>query len=124
MFEDVSGFGAWQRLYFKLEGGILYYWNYPNEMGSKVGNYTAVLCWIFIAKVYQKSVIMVSFCLLFPCQPAESSVSLWGFDSVRPVERDSCARPHTFELVNSRTLQQDLSHTLTKYDVLYIIEFK
>lgn len=50
MFEDVSGFGAWQRLYFKLEGGILYYWNYPNEMGSKVGNYTAVLYWVFIEK--------------------------------------------------------------------------
>lgn len=38
MFEDVSGFGAWQRLFFKLEGGILYYWNYPNEIGNKVGN--------------------------------------------------------------------------------------
>ncbi|XP_047010582.1 anillin isoform X3 [Ictalurus punctatus] len=81
MFEDVSGFGAWQRLFFKLEGGVLYYWNYPNEMGSK---------------------------------PAEGSISLCGFDSVRPVERDSCARPHTFELVNSRTLQQDHSRTLTK----------
>ncbi|KAI5098548.1 anillin isoform X2, partial [Silurus meridionalis] len=79
MFEDVSGFGAWQRLFFKLEGGILYYWNHPNEMGSK---------------------------------PAEGSVSLSGFDSVKAVERDSCARPHTFELVNSRTLQQD--HTLIK----------
>ncbi|KAI5624304.1 anillin isoform X2 [Silurus asotus] len=79
MFEDVSGFGAWQRLFFKLEGGILYYWNHPNEMGSK---------------------------------PAEGSVSLPGFDSVKAVERDSCARPHTFELVNSRTLQQD--HTLIK----------
>ncbi|XP_034160829.2 anillin isoform X1 [Pangasianodon hypophthalmus] len=81
MFEDVSGFGAWQRLFFKLEGGILYYWNYPNETSGK---------------------------------PAEGSISLCGFDSVRPVERDSCARPHTFELVNSRTLQQDQSHTLTK----------
>ncbi|KAM9480887.1 anillin, actin binding protein 2 isoform 1-T1 [Clarias gariepinus] len=81
MFEDVSGFGSWQRLFFKLEGGILYYWNYPNEMGSK---------------------------------PAEGSISLWGFDSLRPVERDSCARPHTFELVISRTLQQDQSNTLTK----------
>lgn len=81
MFEDVSGFGAWQRLFFKLEGGVLYYWNYPNEMGSK---------------------------------PAEGSISLCGFDSVRPVERDSCARPHTFELVNSRTLQQEHSRTLTK----------
>ncbi|KAG7332863.1 hypothetical protein KOW79_002998 [Hemibagrus wyckioides] len=81
MFEDVSGFGAWQRLFFKLEGVFLYYWNYPNEMSNK---------------------------------SAEGSISLSGFDSVRPVERDSCARPHTFELVNSRTLQQDHSHTLTK----------
>ncbi|KAK3548906.1 hypothetical protein QTP70_021707, partial [Hemibagrus guttatus] len=81
MFEDVSGFGAWQRLFFQLEGVILYYWNYPNEMSNK---------------------------------PAEGSISLSGFDSVRPVERDSCARPHTFELVNSSTLQQDHSPTLTK----------
>ncbi|XP_036441517.1 anillin isoform X2 [Colossoma macropomum] len=81
MFEDVSGFGAWQRLFFKLEGGFFFYWNHPNEMADK---------------------------------PAEGSISLCGFDCVRPVERDSCARPHTFELVNSRTLQQDNSHILTK----------
>ncbi|XP_047678656.1 anillin isoform X2 [Tachysurus fulvidraco] len=81
MFEDVSGFGSWQRLFFKLEGVILCYWNHPSEMGNK---------------------------------PAEGSISLGGFDSVRPVERDSCARPHTFELVNSRTMQQDQSSTLTK----------
>lgn len=37
MFEDVSGFGAWQRFYFILEGGHLLYWNHPNEMGDKVG---------------------------------------------------------------------------------------
>ncbi|XP_060779114.1 anillin, actin binding protein 2 [Neoarius graeffei] len=81
MFEYVSGFGAWQRLSFKLEGGVLYYWKYPNEMCSK---------------------------------SAEGSISLWGFDSVRAVQRDSCAWPHTFELVNSRTLQQDHTHTLAK----------
>ncbi|KAL7871005.1 hypothetical protein SRHO_G00085020 [Serrasalmus rhombeus] len=81
MFEDISGFGAWQRLFFKLEGGFFFYWNHPNEMGDK---------------------------------PAEGSISLCGFDCVRPVERDSCARPHTFELMNTRTLQQDDSHILTK----------
>ncbi|KAA0715178.1 Anillin [Triplophysa tibetana] len=36
MFEDVSGFGAWQRLYFCLEGGHLLYWSHPNEMGDTV----------------------------------------------------------------------------------------
>lgn len=41
MFEDVSGFGAWQRLFFKLEGGFFFFWNHPNEMGSKVKNSTA-----------------------------------------------------------------------------------
>uniref|UniRef100_A0A8B9JZU7 Si:dkey-30c15.10 n=1 Tax=Astyanax mexicanus TaxID=7994 RepID=A0A8B9JZU7_ASTMX len=80
MFEDVSGFGAWQRLFFKLEGGFFFYWNHPNEMGDK---------------------------------PAEGSISLCGFDCVKPVERDSCARPNTFELVNAKTLQQD-GHVLTK----------
>ncbi|XP_076848991.1 anillin, actin binding protein 2 isoform X2 [Brachyhypopomus gauderio] len=81
MFEDVSGFGAWRRLFFKLEGTHLMYWNYPNEMGSK---------------------------------PAEGSISMCCFDSVRPVERETCARPHTFELVNTRTLNQDSSHSLSK----------
>ncbi|XP_066540264.1 anillin, actin binding protein 2 isoform X2 [Hoplias malabaricus] len=81
MFEDVSGFGAWQRLFFKLEGGFFFYWNNPNEMSDK---------------------------------PSEGSISLCGFDCVRPVERDSCARPHTFELVNSRTLQLENSNVLTK----------
>ncbi|XP_026870902.2 anillin isoform X1 [Electrophorus electricus] len=81
MFEDVSGFGAWQRLFFRLEGALLFYWNYPNEMGSK---------------------------------PAEGSVSLCCFDSVRPVERETCARPHTFELVNTRIMKQVNSHSLNK----------
>ncbi|KAK7151820.1 hypothetical protein R3I94_008234 [Phoxinus phoxinus] len=81
MFEDVSGFGAWQRLYFILEGGHLLYWNHPNEMGDK---------------------------------PADGSLSLFGFCSVRPVERESCARPHTFELVETNTLQQEDSQTLKK----------
>lgn len=39
MFEDVSGFGAWQRLYFCLEGGHLLYWSHPNEMGDTVGSF-------------------------------------------------------------------------------------
>ncbi|XP_056334625.1 anillin, actin binding protein 2 isoform X3 [Danio aesculapii] len=81
MFEDVSGFGAWQRFYFLLEGGHLLYWNYPNEMGSK---------------------------------PADGSLSLYGFCSVRPVERECCARPHTFELVETSTLQKEDSQTLKK----------
>ncbi|XP_077049856.1 anillin, actin binding protein 2 isoform X3 [Siphateles boraxobius] len=81
MFEDVSGFGAWQRFYFILEGGHLLYWNHPNEMGDK---------------------------------PADGSLSLFGFSSVRPVERESCARPHTFELVETNTLQQEDSQTLKK----------
>ncbi|XP_051580632.1 anillin-like [Myxocyprinus asiaticus] len=81
MFEDVSGFGAWQRLYFLLEGGHLLYWNHPNEMGDK---------------------------------PADGSLSLFGFCSVRPVERECCARPHTFELVETNTLLQEDSQTLKK----------
>ncbi|XP_050990288.1 anillin isoform X1 [Labeo rohita] len=81
MFEDVSGFGAWQRFYFLLEGGHLLYWNYPNEMGNK---------------------------------PADGSLSLFDFCSVRPVERECCARPHTFELVETNTLQQEHSQTLKK----------
>ncbi|KTF78735.1 hypothetical protein cypCar_00017986, partial [Cyprinus carpio] len=81
MFEDVSGFGAWQRFYFLLKGGHLLYWNYPNEMGNK---------------------------------PADGSLSIFGFCSVRPVERECCARPHTFELVETNTPQQEHSQTLKK----------
>ncbi|XP_059362823.1 anillin, actin binding protein 2 isoform X3 [Carassius carassius] len=81
MFEDVSGFGAWQRFYFLLEGGHLLYWNYPNEMGNK---------------------------------PADGSLSIFGFCSVRPVERECCARPYTFELVETYTLQQEHSQALKK----------
>lgn len=67
MFEDVSGFGAWQRLFFKLEGGVLYYWNYPNEMGSKVGNGTALIWQIVLKKLseIQLSVLFLISPLLF-----------------------------------------------------------
>ncbi|XP_055030676.2 anillin, actin binding protein 2 [Misgurnus anguillicaudatus] len=81
MFEDVSGFGAWQRLYFCLEGGHLLYWNHPNEMGDK---------------------------------PSDGSLSLFGFNSVRPVERECCARPHTFELVETIAEEQQENQTLKK----------
>lgn len=81
MFEDVSGFGAWQRLYFCLEGGHLLYWNHPNEMGDK---------------------------------PSDGSLSLFGFCRVRLVERECCARPHTFELVETNAVEQQDSQTLKK----------
>ncbi|TRY99717.1 hypothetical protein DNTS_016533 [Danionella cerebrum] len=81
MFEDVSGFGAWQRFYFRLEGGHLLYWNYPNEMGSK---------------------------------PADGSLSLYGFCGGRPVERECCARPHTFELVETDAHQKSDGQALKK----------
>lgn len=81
MFEDVSGFGAWQRLYFCLEGGHLLYWNHPNEMGDK---------------------------------PSDGSLSLFGFNGVRPVERECCARPHTFELVETIAEEQQENQTLKK----------
>lgn len=77
MFEVVHEFGAWHRRFFVLEGGLMSYWNHPNDRGSK---------------------------------PAEGSISLSSSSSqsVKPVKRDACARPFTFELVsNIRTLQQD-----------------
>ncbi|KAG7468483.1 hypothetical protein MATL_G00143220 [Megalops atlanticus] len=47
---------------------------------------------------------------------AEGSISLASCSShcVRPVTRDSCARPNTFELVNTRTLQQNQHQGLDK----------
>ncbi|XP_056621481.1 anillin, actin binding protein 2 isoform X2 [Triplophysa dalaica] len=81
MFEDVSGFGAWQRLYFCLEGGHLLYWSHPNEIGDT---------------------------------PSDGSFSLFGFCSVRPVKRECCARPDTFELVETNTPEQQDDQTLKK----------
>ena len=31
MFEDVSGFGAWHRRWFALEGHTISYWKYPDD---------------------------------------------------------------------------------------------
>ncbi|MFT7816879.1 anillin-like isoform X3 [Arapaima gigas] len=76
MFEDVCGFGAWQRRWFSLDGAVLSYWHYPNDECSK---------------------------------PPEGRISLASTSSlcVRPVKRNSCARPCTFELVSSKVLQEE-----------------
>ncbi|XP_062317229.1 anillin, actin binding protein 2 isoform X2 [Osmerus eperlanus] len=84
MFEVVNEFGAWHRRFFVLKGGHMFYWNHPNDQGSKV---------------------------------AEGSISLSSSSSqsVKPVNRDSCARPFTFELVsNIQTQQQDGHRSLAK----------
>ncbi|XP_061519954.1 LOW QUALITY PROTEIN: anillin, actin binding protein 2 [Phycodurus eques] len=75
MFEVISGYGAWHRRYFILDGCTMLYWNHPNDKESK---------------------------------EAEGVISLSSSPNqcVRPVNRDSCARPYTFELV-SNILQQD-----------------
>ena len=35
MFDDVSGFGAWHRRWFLLEGNSLAYWKYPENQGKQ-----------------------------------------------------------------------------------------
>ncbi|KAJ8248833.1 hypothetical protein GJAV_G00228230 [Gymnothorax javanicus] len=69
VFEDVSGFGAWHRRWFCLDGSRLCFWSYPGDEHSK---------------------------------PAEGSISLLGSSSlrVRLLNRNSCARPNTFELAS------------------------
>ncbi|KAJ8333662.1 hypothetical protein SKAU_G00409810 [Synaphobranchus kaupii] len=42
------------------------------------------------------------------------SLSSCSTQSVRPVKRDMCARPHTFELVSSGTLQQDRHQAINR----------
>jgi len=71
MFEDVSGFGAWQRFYFILEGGHLLYWNNPNEMGDKVSlfSYVCMQCASFL-------LIIVFLSSLLPASRWQS-LSLW-----------------------------------------------
>ncbi|KAJ8417477.1 hypothetical protein AAFF_G00287040 [Aldrovandia affinis] len=83
VFEDVSGFGAWHRRWFCLEGGRLSYWSYPSDEHSKA---------------------------------PEGSISLLasGSQRVQSVNRDSCARPHTFELASTRALQQGDDRVLDK----------
>ncbi|KAI1904553.1 hypothetical protein AGOR_G00006820 [Albula goreensis] len=83
VFEDVSGFGAWHRRWFRLEDSWLHYWSYPGDERSKT---------------------------------PEGSLPLVGSSSlcVRPVTRDSCARPHTFEIACTQTLLQSDVHELEK----------
>lgn len=56
------------------------------------------------------------FVLSFPSQPPEGSISLASraYQCVRLVTRDSCARPHTFELVSNKAHQEDSGVTLVK----------
>jgi actin-binding protein anillin len=35
MFDDVSGFGAWHRRWFLLQGNSLSYWKYPENQGKE-----------------------------------------------------------------------------------------
>ncbi|KAJ8252174.1 hypothetical protein COCON_G00214860 [Conger conger] len=80
MFESVSGFGAWHRRWFCLDGSRLSYWSYPGDEHSKT---------------------------------PEGSISLLaGSDCVQLVSRNSCARPHTFELAS--TVQQGSDNMLNK----------
>uniref|UniRef100_A0A3B3QCE4 Anillin, actin binding protein 2 n=1 Tax=Paramormyrops kingsleyae TaxID=1676925 RepID=A0A3B3QCE4_9TELE len=50
-------------------------------------------------------------------KPPEGSISLASraYQCVRLVTRDSCARPHTFELVSYKALQEDSGVTLDKH---------
>lgn len=46
MFEDVSGFGAWHRRWCQLNGHLLSYWKYPDDMGKipAIGHIDLALC--------------------------------------------------------------------------------
>lgn len=46
MFEDVSGFGAWHRRWCHLNGSILSFWKYPDDMGNvpAIGRIDLALC--------------------------------------------------------------------------------
>ncbi len=82
MFEDVSGFGAWQRFYFLLEGGHLLYWNSPNEMSNKVGlcNY---VCKLMVDRYIGR------YLALFKYQLWLISFSVWPMRSWRDFYFDS-----------------------------------
>ncbi|XP_031735194.1 anillin, actin binding protein 2 isoform X9 [Anarrhichthys ocellatus] len=103
MFELISGYGVWHRRYFVLVGCNMYYWNHPNDKETKVQT---------DMQTKSASHFSINSCFLFFMpQDAEGSISLSSSHSrcVRPVKRDSCARPFTFELVSNVPQQQDAS---------------
>lgn len=91
MFEDVSGFGAWQRLYFCLEEGHLLYWNHPNEMGDKVGSCNEDI----IAKNVQISYLFCSLMFLFHSSSHQMAVSLSLASSASDLWRENAVRGRT-----------------------------
>ena len=111
------------------------YWNHPNDQGSKVGievtdDYRLELLVLFLVDQVTpwldisyghwtlKNILLfpLLYCLLC-LQVAEGSISLFSSSSqsVKPVKRDSCARPYTFELVSGiQTAQQNDQLALAK----------
>lgn len=83
----------------------MYYWNHPNDKEAKV--WTEQQTHSFIDFYFE--IELSSDCCVLTSQKAEGSISLStsSYQSVRPVKRDSCARPFTFELVSNVLQHQD-----------------
>lgn len=107
MFELLSGYGVWHRRYFVLEGCTLYYWNHPNDREAKVetNQPRSPAPHLQGEKAFDRR----SLSCYLTSQAAEGRISLSSSPHrhVRPVERDSCARPFTFELVNDIQQRKD-----------------
>lgn len=89
------------------------------KMHCLLGTLTFSLNWIYKVTLtwFKHSLISSLLFSLLYLQAAEGSISLScsSSQSVKPVTRDSCARPYTFELVSSvQTAQQDDQGTLAK----------
>lgn len=106
MFELISGYGVWHRRYFVLEGCNMCYWNHPNDKETKVSKEPGS-CVQMQTSCRSQQVWLTS--PVWTSQEAEGSISLSSStrQCVRPVKRDSCARPFTFELVSNIPHQQD-----------------
>lgn len=79
----------------------MYYWNHPNDKETKACTDQHTVRSNDQGTLNGSNSVLTS-------QEAEGSISLSSSpcQSVRPVNRDSCARPFTFELVSSITQQQ------------------
>lgn len=95
MFDDVSGFGAWHRRWFVLEGNTLYFWTYPEneKVQGKIqphnyhyGNISHFVCLDPIGSIDLGS-----------CVTQEVAIA----------PREICSRMNTFMLETSRAAQKN-----------------
>ena len=103
MFDDVSGFGAWHRRWFVLQGNTLSFWKYPeNEKAmGELSRYSKYVGDIFIAiYVCTHSAAVNRLFFSEPIGRLDLGEAVTGEVGIAP--REVCSRMHTFMLETER----------------------